>query len=213
MNVNRSDDPPSHVGDPVCPASWLDGLILAGGQSRRMRTPVAPDADKGLRDWRGRPLVDYVCRYLRGQGIDRILISANRHPVAYARYGQVVRDDAGLADCGPLAGILAGLRQARAPWLFVLPVDVIRWPDDLMGRLAQAASPDHPAYARTPDGPHPLCLVVHRSSAASLAAFLQSGQRQAQAWLRDCQARPVDFPDPDCLVNLNTPEDWSRWEG
>lgn len=190
----------------------VDGLILAGGQSRRMRTAAAPDVDKGLRDWHGRPLVDHVRRYLLDQGAIRIHVSANRNPAAYAAYGCVVPDPPEFADCGPLAGILAGLQQTTAPWLFVLPVDVLRWPSGLMARLTGAASPGHPAYARTPDGPHPLCLVVHRSLAAGLQAFLASGGRQAQAWLRDCGARPVDFPDSDCLVNLNTPQDWVRWD-
>ncbi|MGB6009426.1 molybdenum cofactor guanylyltransferase [Castellaniella sp.] len=191
----------------------FDGLILAGGLSRRMRTPDTPDIDKGLRDWQGQPLVAHVCRFMRGQGVDRIHISANRNTQAYAAHGRVVPDAPDQQDCGPLAGVLAGLRQAQSPWLFVLPVDVVRWPADLLARLAAAARPDHPAYARTLDGPHPLCVLVHRRQQASLQAFVQSGGRQVQAWLRGRQARPVDFAGQDCLVNLNTPQDWGRWAG
>lgn len=198
-----SDSPP--------PAGPVDGLILAGGQSRRMRTPDAVDADKGLREWQGRPLVEQVARYLREQGIGRIHISANRHPDDYARHGNVVADPPDLHDCGPLAGVLAGLRQTQSPWLFILPVDVVRWPEGLLARLCAAATPSRPAYARTADGPHPLCLVVHRRMLPGLEDFLRSGQRQVQAWLRACEARAVDFPGADCLVNLNTPEDWLRW--
>jgi molybdopterin-guanine dinucleotide biosynthesis protein A len=189
----------------------IDGLILAGGRSRRMRTPAAPDVDKGLRDWQGQPLVACVRRFMQTQGVGQVHISANRNARAYAAYGRVVPDAADQRDCGPLAGVLAGLRQTRSPWLFVLPVDVVRWPADLLARLAAAARPDHPAYARTADGPHPLCVLVHCRQRAGLRDFMRSGGRQAQAWLRECQARPVDFTDPDCLVNLNTPQDWDRW--
>ncbi|MGE4452543.1 MAG: molybdenum cofactor guanylyltransferase MobA [Castellaniella sp.] len=189
----------------------FDGLILAGGQSRRMRTAQDPEADKGLMPWRGDPLVAHACRYLRAQGADVLWISANRHPDDYAAYGTVVRDDPGYADCGPLAGVLAGLTHSRSPWLFVLPVDVVRWPDDLGARLGAAARPDRPAYARTPDGPHPLCLMAHRDLADELRAFLESGGRQVQGWLRSCGAVAVDFSGADALVNLNTPEDWALW--
>lgn len=189
----------------------VNGLILAGGRSRRMRTPAEPDIDKGLRDWRGAPLVAHACRFMREQGVERIHISANRNAPAYAAYGEVVPDAAGHRDCGPLAGVLAGLGRSQSAWLFILPVDVVRWPEDLLSRLAAAASPEHPAYARTPDGPHPLCVLLHRRQRAALQAFVESGGRQVQAWLQGCRARAVDFAGPDRLVNLNTPRDWDLW--
>ncbi len=77
-----------------------------------MRTAGAPQADKGLMHWRGEPLVAHACRFLRAQGADALWISANRHPDDYAAYGTVVRDDPGYAGCGPLAGVLAGLKPS-----------------------------------------------------------------------------------------------------
>lgn len=189
----------------------FDGLILAGGQSRRMRTDREPQIDKGLMPWRGEPLVAQASRFLQAQGAETLWISANRHPDNYAAYGTVVRDDPDYAGCGPLAGVLAGLQRARSSWLFVLPVDVLRWPADLGARLGAAAEPGRPAYACTPDGPHPLCLMAHRTLADGLRAFLEADGRQVQAWLRECGAVAVDFPETDALVNLNTPEDWARW--
>src|SRR5690606_36771816 len=122
-------------------AEVFDGLVLAGGQSRRMRTAHGGQADKGLMTWRGEPLVAHACRQLRAQGAGSLWISANRHFDDYAAYGTVVSDDPAHADCGPLAGVLAGLRRSRSPWLFVLPVDVLRWPEDLGARLGAAARP------------------------------------------------------------------------
>ncbi|MFT0532990.1 molybdenum cofactor guanylyltransferase [Castellaniella hirudinis] len=195
------------------PPRAIEALVLAGGQSRRMRRDGLPHADKGLMYRQGRPQVRHVCDYLVSQGVARIWISTNRHPQDYALYGDVLADAPDFLDCGPLAGVLAGLQHARSPWLFVLPVDVVRWPAHLLPRLAEAATPSRPAYARTPDGPHPLCLMLHRDMQPSLDAFLRAGQRQAQAWLRGCQARAVDFPDAGDLLNLNTPDDWLRLDG
>ncbi len=194
------------------PGQRIDGLILAGGQSTRMRTPGQPDTDKGLLLWRGRPLVAWVHDFLREQNINEIFVSTNRHTSEYAAYGQILPDDTAYQGCGPLAGILSGLRHMDARWLFVLPVDVLRWPPDLLRRLAAAARPGHPAFARTPNGPHPLCLVTHRAMTPSLEAFLDAGGRQVLAWVRHCHAQTVDFPADDCLINLNTPQDWTRWE-
>ena len=189
----------------------FEGLILAGGQSRRMRTAQDPQADKGLMVWRDEPLVAHAARTLCAQGAHRLWISANRHMDDYAAHGTVLRDDSQWANCGPLAGVLAGLRSSQSPWLLMLPVDVVHCPADLGARLGEAARPDRPAYARTPDGPHPLCLLAHRDLADGLEAYLAGGGRQVQAWLRGCDAIAVDFSDADALVNLNTPDDWARW--
>jgi molybdopterin-guanine dinucleotide biosynthesis protein A len=175
-----------------------------------MRTAADPQADKGLQLWQGQPLVASVCHFLKGQGVGRIWISTNRNQAVYAGYGQVIGDAADPPLAGPLAGILAGLRHAHAAWLFVLPVDVLCWPADLLARLQDQARPDAPAFARTPEGPHPLCLLLHRSLAPALQAYLQAGGRKVQAWLQDQGAQAVDFPLPGQLVNLNTPEDWAR---
>ena len=189
----------------------FDGLILAGGQSRRMRTAQDPQADKGLMPWRGQPLVAQACDYLNAQGAQALWISANRHVNEYAAYGTVLRDDPARRDCGPLAGVLAGLRRVRAPWLFVLPVDVLNLPSNLGARLRAVARLDRPAYVRTPDGPQPLCLMVHHTLAAGLDAFLDAGGRKVQDWLQTCGAAPVDVTAANALVNLNTPADWDRW--
>jgi molybdopterin-guanine dinucleotide biosynthesis protein A len=54
--------------------------------------------------------------------------------------------------------------------------------------------------------------MAHRGLADGLRAFLESGGRQVQGWLRSCGAIAVDFSDADALVNLNTPQDWDRWQ-
>ncbi|MFA5665345.1 molybdenum cofactor guanylyltransferase [Castellaniella sp.] len=190
------------------PVARVQGLILAGGQSTRMRSVQRPGADKGLMIWQGRPLVAQAGGYMRSQGVSSLFISANRHLLDYARHGPVLTDPSGLLGSGPLAGVLAGLLHAPADWLFVVPVDVPGLPGDLLQRLAARASPQHPAHARTPAGPHPLCLLVHASQAPALEAFLRTGQRRVQAWLGHVQARAVDFQPESEWRNLNAPADW-----
>ena len=65
----------------------MAAVILAGGQGRRMG-----GADKGLMDYRGRPLVEWVLAALEPQ-VAEIVISANRHLERYAAYGRRVLPD------------------------------------------------------------------------------------------------------------------------
>ena len=63
----------SSASDPPPPARAITGLVLAGGQGRRMGT-----VDKGLVPLAGRPMVAHVLERLAPQ-VDDILINANQH--------------------------------------------------------------------------------------------------------------------------------------
>src|SRR5690554_590863 len=85
----------------------LTGLILAGGQGRRMG-----GVDKGLVAFRGRPLVAHVRDRLLGR-VAELLINANRSEGDYAPLADRVIGDAEGGYQGPLMGIYSGLRAAR----------------------------------------------------------------------------------------------------
>ncbi|HTJ94962.1 MAG TPA: molybdenum cofactor guanylyltransferase [Pararobbsia sp.] len=72
---------------PTLTRDRITGLILAGGQGSRMG-----GVDKGLELLQGRPLVEYAIERLRPQ-VGTLIISANRHIEAYARYGFPVITD------------------------------------------------------------------------------------------------------------------------
>lgn len=206
-------------------AASMTGLILAGGQARRMQDGasaqapsrrgqeqamrMAPTIDKGLLDLCDEPLVAHARRFLAPQ-VRALLISANRNEPSYARYGDVIGDDAALGtQLGPLAGIERALRIIDTPWLVVLPVDVVKLPQDLVTRLSAAVQDAGPliAYASTPERAHPLCMVLHASLADSLRRYLQAGDRKVQLWQARHQAVAVPFDGPGLFFNINTPED------
>src|SRR4051794_25057924 len=103
----------------------VTGLVLAGGQGRRMGA-----VDKGLQPLHGRPLVAHVIERLAPQ-VATIVVSANRHLDRYARFGhRVVTDEvadevagAVARDAGPLAGLYAGLVACDTAFLVVAPCD------------------------------------------------------------------------------------------
>ena len=188
----------------------IDGLILAGGQSRRMRREGGPAVDKGLLELEGRPLVQWVAQYMQ-PWVGTLYVSANRSAEQYAHYGVCVADAPEFGgDAGPLAGVATVLAQVQRTWLFVLPVDVPRLPPDLAPRLLQGLSGGAPlAYANTAQGAHPLCMIVRRDLAEDLRSYLLQGGRKVLDWHRRHGAVPVDFgDDPGLFHNLNTPQDW-----
>lgn len=182
----------------------ITGLILAGGRGARMG-----GADKGLADFRGRPLIDVVIERLAPQ-VDRILINANRNSDAYRACGcEVIADADPASFSGPLAGLRAGLAACATPWLAAVPCDVPGFPRDLVARLQAGLAGADAAYAVTDSGAHPVFLLCRRELLDPLDAWLADGHRRMTAWLATVQARTVRFDDEAAFTNLNTPQDWS----
>ena len=86
-------------------STGICGLVLAGGQGRRMG-----GVDKGLQLLQGRPLIQHVIDRLRPQ-VDSLLINANQNLERYAEFGCPVVSDRVGGFAGPLGR--AGCRPAR----------------------------------------------------------------------------------------------------
>lgn len=179
----------------------ITGLILAGGQGSRMG-----GADKGLVEFRGRPLVEHAITRLAPQ-VDRLVISANRNTERYTALGAPVVADLTPDFPGPLAGLLAGLHACRTPRLVCVPCDVPRFPVDLAARLTAALDRAPAAYAVTPQREHPIFLACRIDVRKELEAALKAGDRRVGAWLAHIGAVPVSFDDEAAFANFNRRED------
>ncbi|SNB64985.1 molybdenum cofactor guanylyltransferase [Arboricoccus pini] len=110
------------------------GIILAGGQSRRMG-----DGDKFLRSLRGQPILRWVIDAVRPQ-TSALVLNANGDLTRLTSFGLPIMADDPPGQLGPLAGIATGLRwaAARDDYLAVFAADTPFPPDDLVHRLATA---------------------------------------------------------------------------
>ena len=182
-------------------AERITGVILAGGQGRRMGS-----VDKGLVALDGRPMVAHVLERLRPQ-VDEILINANQHHAEYAAFGHAVVADALGGFAGPLAGLQVALARASFPLLVTVPCDSPFLPADLVERLAtalQAAQADL-AVARTFDQAHPVFALVRRAVLPHLEGFLDGGGRKIDAWYATLKTVEVAFDDEaEAFRNINT---------
>ena len=181
--------------------SDITGILLAGGQGRRMGS-----VDKGLVEFEGRALVAHAIERLEPQ-VAALVINANRNRERYAAFGHAVVADAIGGFAGPLAGLHAGLSAAMTPYVVTSPCDSPFLPLDLVARLAAAfdrAALDV-AVARTFDQPHPVFSLVNQDVLSHLDAFLRGGGRKIDAWYGSLRVAEVSFDDEvDAFRNFNT---------
>lgn len=178
------------------------GVILAGGQARRMG-----GVDKGLVSLDGQPLVQHVLDRLAPQ-VDDVAISANGDPFRFANLGCQILSD--IESFGPLSGVLSGLRWAvscGADALVSAPVDAPFLPGDLVPRLLLAGD-GQLAIARSDNRDHPVFALWPVAFANDLAYFLASGVKPKVTAFTDMHmANRAHFPAPLAFLNVNTPED------
>lgn len=187
----------------------ITGLVLAGGQGRRMG-----GLDKGLQPLDGRPLVEHALQALAPQ-VGPLLISANRHLDIYRRFGHPVWPDDLPGQPGPLAGLLAGLSHCTTPWLVSVPCDSPRLPAHLVAELMQALRRDAAdlaiatvrSNATGELSPQPVFALLRRELASSLRQGLAQGQRSVLGWARQHRLAWAEFPDDGAFANANTLDD------
>src|SRR5690625_7499185 len=168
--------------------------------SSQAASPLAAQAadqpiDKGLLLLQDRPLVAWQHQCL-SPWVSEIIVNANQNDARYAQYGRVVADDADLpAQQGPLMGVLSILRHSRTPWVVIVPVDSPFLPKDYVPRLlsAQSEGQGHLAYYCRAERDYPLCLLIHRETAAGMADYIQTGQCRVIKWLEKIPDGVVEF--------------------
>ena len=191
------------------------GVILAGGQSRRMG-----GGDKGFLPLGGKSLLDHVTERLEPQ-VAELAINANGDPSRFAHNVPIIADSIG-GFVGPLAGVLAGLDWAASrghSHIVTAAADTPFFPCDLVPRLMLAAESQPIALAATPDpdrgmSRHPTFGLWPVDLRDDLRAALQDGVRKVVAWTDQHGTGLAEFgADPfDPFFNVNTPEDLVRAE-
>ena len=192
------------------------GLLLAGGQSRRMG-----GGDKALRPLGGRPLLDHVIERLRPQ-VAALVLNANGDPARFAGFSLPVVPDSVADFAGPLAGVLAGLDWAAAnrpdcELVVSVPTDAPFLPRDLVARLVagmQAAGAEL-ACAASGGQPHPVVGLWPLPLRKALRhAVVAEEIRKVDTWTGRYRISRVPFVEEtagvDPFFNANRPDDFER---
>ncbi len=192
--------------------SDITGLILAGGQGKRMGS-----IDKGLQLFLGKPLFSYAVKRLKPQ-VTTILLNANQNIEAYKQSGLEVISDEPLTYAGPLAGFLTGLKHCKTPYLLCVPCDSPFFPETLLKQLYHALINEKTNIAIATTGSqlsfkaHPVFCLMKKTVLSHLDIFLNSGQRKIEAWYSSLKTSLVHFSDEAAFSNINTIEELKALE-
>ncbi len=186
------------------PAHQITGVILAGGQARRMN-----GVDKGLLVLHGKPLITHVIDTIKPQ-VGCLIINANRNLDHYHAYGYPVVQDTSPDPAGPLSGMASALFVTRTEYALIVPCDSPHLPHDLVTRLATAFMQAHAAIAVAHDGTRmqPVVILLRRELAADMLQSLTRGHNKVERWITSHRFVLADFSDQSqAFKNINTAED------
>jgi molybdenum cofactor guanylyltransferase len=182
----------------------LTGVILAGGQARRME-----GQDKGLVLLNKKPMIEYVINTLKPQ-VNSLLINANRNHDTYSKYGYNIVSDELSGYHGPLAGMASALNIIKTPYMLVVPCDSPFIPNDLAKRLINSLEENNAeiSVAHNGDRMQPVFCLIKKDLLTSMNDFLNQGERKIDKWFNLHTLAIADFSDiPETFDNLNTLED------
>ncbi len=183
----------------------LHGLILGGGESRRM------GRDKALLSYHGRTQIETVQELL-----SPLVVSAHlscRPGQWPGRFPSLPRieDLPAWEGKGPSGGILSAMdTRPEAAWLVVacdlpwLTADTLQ---DLIDRRDPACIAT--AYRSSSDGlPEPLCAIYEPAAADRLKAFVADGKTCPRKFLIRSGIPLLALKDPHALDNVNNAEEY-----
>lgn len=185
------------------PSKPIHGLVLAGGESRRM------GHDKALLVRDGQSQLEHIAELLAGS-VDRIFVSVRREQrgeVERSRFAQIIDRYDGI---GPIAGILSAMDEyPGADWL-VVACDLPNIDAATLRYLLEKRSDEQPftAFKSSYDNlPEPLCALYRSGSDAIIRQYVADGIVCPRKILIRSDTKLLKQPHPAALDNINTPDD------
>ncbi len=185
----------------------LTGVVLAGGQSRRM------GRNKALMVLEGQPLVARVLARLSPL-CDELIISAN-DPAPYADLPARVVPDV-IKGRGALSGIHASLAAMRHRWAVVVACDMPFVNQALLGHMATLTAGCDVVVPRVKGEYEPLHALYSTACVAPIADLIAERPQRLVALYHHVRVRVVPEetvrsfdPELRSFVNVNTPQEWT----
>jgi molybdopterin-guanine dinucleotide biosynthesis protein A len=189
----------------------IAGIILAGGQSKRMgqNKALLPHPDNAQISFIG-----YLTAMLTSMCTEVLVVAHDATQAEeFARPGIGVVTDRVL-DYGPLMGLYSGLSAIRTTHALVIAVDMPFVQPELVSFLLDQSLTDALLVPVVDNVPQVLLAVYPRTVLPLIEMHIQQGRRDLRSlldvapvqYIEEAQLRRVD-PQLRSFVNVNTPED------
>jgi len=181
----------------------ITGFILAGGKSSRM------GQDKGLIQFRGKPMIQYSIDALSTVCDSIVIISSVPD---YNRFGLTVIPD-NIHNQGPLAGICTALSYSETKTNVILTCDSPFVNTALIEYLVNAMANHDVVVPFFKKRIYPLTAVYQQSSLPYLLSELNAGHLKVKTVLKELNLNQLEiseklpFFSSQLLSNINSPED------
>jgi len=178
----------------------VTGILLAGGQSRRM------GQDKARIEFDGELLFTRSLALLQ-RYFPKVMIAGDRPDLARPEVPAIADIFPGSA----LGGLYTGLNAAHTEWIFVAPCDM-PFPDGrLVEMLLSQRDGVDAVVPRTPNGYEPVFATYHRNCLPLMEGMLRNNQHRIYDFYQRIAIRYLDWLQmPEgwerALLNLNHPE-------
>ena len=182
----------------------LNGLVLAGGKSKRM------GFDKGTVNWHGKEQKYYMADMLKIL-CNEVFISCRKDQYNInSQYPEVLDT---YTELGQYGAILSAFKQnPNGAWL-VVACDLPLLDLNTLQFLVSNRNPNKlaTAFGNGFQGlPEPLIAIWEPKSYPALLAFLEQGYTCPRKVLINSDVHLVDAPDTNVLTNVNTSEDFAK---
>lgn len=193
----------------------MKGIVLAGGENRRMGT------DKAFLEFAGKPIIEHILDAL-GKACSGVIIVTNS-PERYASFDALVISDT-LDQRGPLTGIYSGLFRSDEDYNFVTACDMPYLNAGLVAYMGEQAKGFEITLPRINELIEPLHAVYHRGLLPRIESRLHEDRRDIRGLFEDASIRYITEeeigrfdPEKRSFRNLNTRKEYeealcSDWE-
>lgn len=170
-------------------------------------------SDKALLEIGGAPLWERQLRMLEQLAPPEIFLAGPRPFECDERRVFSIAD--AQEGCGPLGGLVAGLRRCSTPLLLVLAVDLPRMTSDYLNHLLALCAEGKGIVPFT-DRLEPLAAIYPARARAIAEEFLSGENHSAQAFARRClesdlvSTHAVPLRQREFFLNINTPAELQR---
>jgi len=185
----------------------LNGIVLAGGKSLRM------GQDKGSISWHGVMQREYAAGLL-SRLCNEVFISCRQGQEINSAYPLLVDT---VTDMGPLGAILSAFEKEPGTAWLVVACDLPLIDEGTLQYLIN--NRDKNAIATTFESPHdglpePLITIWEPAAYPYLQSHMSEGYKcPRKALIKSDNVQILKAPNPDALINANTPEDAAKVEG